>query len=60
MSDHVLNRFRPEERAAAEAAIARAADALACCVTEGLTAAMNRYNRRRAVDESGEAKAGSL
>ena len=42
--DHVLGRFADGERAAADAAIARAADAVECCLAAGIDAAMNRYN----------------
>ncbi len=43
--DHVLERFRPDERPAIDAAVARAADAVTAIVREGLDAAMNLYNR---------------
>ena len=47
LTGHVLGRFRPEERAAVEAAVARAADAVECVLEEGVDVAMNRYNVRR-------------
>ena len=42
--EHVLGRFSDEEKPAARAAIARAADAVECLVAEGIDVAMNRYN----------------
>ncbi len=45
MTGHVLGSFRPEEWAAAEAMAARAAEALQTYLTDGLDAAMNRFNR---------------
>lgn len=47
ITDHVLGRFSPQERELAEQAIAMAAEAVECCVKEGLTAAMNQFNRRK-------------
>ena len=43
-SEWVLERFRPEERAAVEEAVERAAAAVECVVAEGVAAAMNRFN----------------
>lgn len=43
--DHVLSRFRREERAIIDVTIERAADALEMILEEGIDAAMNRYNR---------------
>jgi peptidyl-tRNA hydrolase, PTH1 family len=42
--DHVLSRFAPDERAAMEEAVARAADAVECMLQEGTDRAMNRFN----------------
>jgi len=42
---YVLREPRPEEREALEGAVERAAEAVACLLTDGLAAAMNRYNR---------------
>ena len=42
---YVLREPRPEEREALEGAVGQAAEAVACLLTEGLAAAMNRYNR---------------
>jgi len=44
-SDYVLGRHRPEQRPLVEAGIALAADAVEAWATEGLPAAMNRFNR---------------
>jgi len=46
ITGHVLGRFGAVEREAAEEAAAEAAEAVACCVKEGLTKAMNRFNRK--------------
>lgn len=43
---HVLGAFRAEEWPAAEAAVRRAADAVATALRSGLEAAMNLFNRR--------------
>lgn len=45
LKDHVLLGFEPEERAAADAALDRAAEAAQYWCLEGLTKAMNRFNR---------------
>ena len=42
---YVLRGPRPEEREALEGAVERAAEAVACLLSEGLAVAMNRYNR---------------
>jgi PTH1 family peptidyl-tRNA hydrolase len=47
ITDHVLGKFAPPERQQAEQAIDQAAEAVECCVKEGLTTAMNRFNRRK-------------
>ncbi len=41
---HVLGDLTPEERAAFDEAIPRAGEAIECLLTEGLEAAMNRFN----------------
>jgi PTH1 family peptidyl-tRNA hydrolase len=43
-ADFVLTRFRPAERAAIDDALIAATQAVAVWVTQGLSAAMNRYN----------------
>jgi len=42
---YVLREPRPEEREALAGAVERAAEAVACLLSEGLTVARNRYNR---------------
>jgi PTH1 family peptidyl-tRNA hydrolase len=44
LADHVLSRFEPEERAALEEFIARAADAAEMFAVEGIDKVMNVYN----------------
>lgn len=53
LADHVLAPFSRAEQPAVRAMIERAADAVEAVVKDGLTAAMNRFNRR------GEDPAGS-
>jgi PTH1 family peptidyl-tRNA hydrolase len=43
--DHVLSEFSPDEEAAVDELVRRAADAALCWAREGATVAMNRYNR---------------
>ena len=47
ITGHVLGRFSPQEREEAERAVATAVDAIECCLREGLTEAMNQFNRRK-------------
>jgi len=47
ITDHVLGKFVPQEREAAAQAIEQAVAAVECCLKEGLTAAMNQFNRRK-------------
>jgi peptidyl-tRNA hydrolase, PTH1 family len=42
--DHVLNRFSKRERQEIEVTLEQAADAVECIVTDGVDAAMNRFN----------------
>lgn len=49
LADFVLGRFRPEEEAAVETMIGTAADAVECCVQQGVETAMARFNRRSSV-----------
>jgi PTH1 family peptidyl-tRNA hydrolase len=44
LADHVLSRFSSDERLVIDRAIARAADAAETFLTEGIEAAMNKYN----------------
>lgn len=44
--DYVLGDFPPEEEDTIKTAVASVADAVECLITEGLEAAMNRFNRR--------------
>ena len=44
-TDHVLSRFRPEERQVIEEAVRTAADAVEVWAVEGPEEAMNRFNR---------------
>jgi len=50
ISGHVLGRFAPPERDLAEQAVAAAVEAVDCCLREGLTEAMNQFNRKKSVD----------
>ena len=45
LADHVLAKFEPEEASGIEEAIARGADAVETWLQDGLTKAMNLYNR---------------
>ena len=45
--DHVLSGFSQEERRIIDKAVPVVSEAVACLITEGLEAAMNKYNRRR-------------
>lgn len=44
LSDHVLSRFRPDEKAAVEAMVGRAVDAAILWAEHGVERAMNEYN----------------
>ena len=46
LKEHVLEAFTPEEAPVIDEAVRRAADAVECWLSLGLTAAMNRFNRR--------------
>jgi len=53
--DHVLSRFRANERPLVEEAISLAADAVETALRDGFEAAMNRYNRTTApAEQEGE------
>lgn len=47
LTGHVLGRFGAEESATAEQAVTMAVRAIECCRQQGLTAAMNQFNRKR-------------
>jgi PTH1 family peptidyl-tRNA hydrolase len=59
LADHVLAMFEPGEAPVIEDAIARAADAVALFVAEGIGPVMNRFNAPPAAEESSEAEAQS-
>ncbi len=44
--EYVLGRFSPPEREVMDQTVVLAADAVECWVRDGMTAAMNRYNKR--------------
>lgn len=46
LADHVLARFDPEERSVIDDAVERAADAAELFVADGVSTAMNRFNRK--------------
>jgi PTH1 family peptidyl-tRNA hydrolase len=47
ITNHVLGKFSAEERTAAREVAQEAVAAVECCLKEGLTAAMNQFNRRK-------------
>jgi peptidyl-tRNA hydrolase, PTH1 family len=49
ITGHVLGKFAAQERALAEQAAASAVEAIECCLREGLTEAMNQFNRKKSV-----------
>ena len=46
LADHVLARFEPGERSVIDDAIARAADAAELFIADGVSAAMDRFNKK--------------
>jgi len=50
-AEHVLTRFGPDEQAALDGALERAAEALEVAVVSGIAAAMNRFNAKTRQDE---------
>ena len=50
ISGHVLGRFAPSERESAGQAVAVAVEAVDYCLHEGLTEAMNQFNRKKSAD----------
>jgi PTH1 family peptidyl-tRNA hydrolase len=51
---HVLSRFAPDERETIEQVVMTAADAVECWLSEGIDAAMNRFNPQRERQPPGE------
>ena len=51
VADWVLGDPTPEERVLLDAAVERAIAAIECAITEGIEAAMNRYNRDESAEE---------
>ena len=51
ISDHVLSHFSAAERQVAEQAVEKAVAAVVCCLEQGVTTAMNQFNRKNAVEE---------
>ena len=49
ITGHVLGKFAAQERELAEQAAATAVEAIECCLREGLTEAMNQFNRKKSV-----------
>lgn len=56
LADYVLSRFKGEEEVAIREALKDISDACRMIITEGLDAAMNRYNKRKSEDESDKQK----
>jgi len=54
LSDHVLSTFTPEEKPDVDRAVTLAGDAVLCYVAEGVSVAMNRYNKRSGTDAATE------
>jgi peptidyl-tRNA hydrolase, PTH1 family len=50
ISGHVLGRFATPERELAEQAVTTAVEAVECCLREGLTEAMNQFNRKKSAE----------
>jgi peptidyl-tRNA hydrolase, PTH1 family len=53
ITDHVLGRFRADEKKLIGPALARASDAVVACVERGVPAAMNEFNRKEAPPADG-------
>ena len=50
LAEHVLSNFGPGEQQAVEEQIRRAAECIQTVLEQGVTSAMNRYNRRQPTD----------
>src|SRR5262249_43632736 len=53
LKEHGLEEFAPEDIPAFEESVRLAADAVECWIADGVTSAMNRFNRRVDAAESG-------
>lgn len=53
LSDYVLKRFRPHEWDLLEEALQRGTEAVKTLITEGIDAAMSKFNRRESSEEVG-------
>ncbi len=53
--DYVLGRFRPEQRDAIETALDDSVGAAVCWARDGITEAMNRYNRKQSATNTNTA-----
>ena len=54
LADHVLARFEADERAMADEAVRRAADAVETFVTSGIGPVMNAFNRKEDAGQNGD------
>lgn len=54
ITDHVLGKFSRSERKLMDEAVATAVKAVACCVTRGVAAAMNEFNRKSTPPKAGQ------
>jgi len=54
LREHVLDGFEQDEEATVAEVVALAADAVECWASEGMTAAMNRFNRKLRTEEGPE------
>jgi PTH1 family peptidyl-tRNA hydrolase len=54
LSDHVLSKFLADEQPVVERAITRAADAVEAFLSDGVLAAMNRYNAPEVLTDEGK------
>ena len=57
--DYVLGRFDKSERPAAEQGIVRAVEAIECWLTDGLAAAMNKFNRAEPAEDATQNRPGA-
>jgi PTH1 family peptidyl-tRNA hydrolase len=52
ITGHVLGKFAAQERESAEDAVTAAVEAIECCLREGLTEAMNQFNRKKSASSA--------